>query len=116
MTRTTFTLLVSAFLLAFVFTARAQSSLWVRPGGCDTATCGSSCNGTFECPLDTIQAALDELPYGGTVLLFPGTYSGEGNSNITLKGAQYTIKYVLDTHHEHYFGDLQSITVPGPNR
>merc|ERR1711879_510725 len=91
MTRTTFTLMVSAFLLAFVFTARAQSSLWVRPGGCDTAACASSCNGTFECPLDTIQDALDELPYGGTVLLFPGTYSGEGNSNITLKGAQYTI-------------------------
>merc|ERR1711879_473214 len=55
MTRTTFTLLVSAFLLAFVFTARAQSSLWVRTGGCDTATCGSPCNGTFACQLATID-------------------------------------------------------------
>jgi hypothetical protein len=93
MARTTLILLVSAFLLAFAFTARAQSSLWVKPGGCSADTCGASCNGTFECPVDTIKAALNKLPYGGTVLLFPGTYSGAGNSNITLKGAQYTIKY-----------------------
>ena len=91
MARTSIILLVSAFLLAFAFTARAQSSVWVQPGGCSATACGSSCNGTFECPVDTIKAALNKLPYGGTVLLFPGSYSGAGNSNITLKGAQYTI-------------------------
>jgi hypothetical protein len=71
---------------------------WARPGGCDPTICGPTCNGSFECPLPTIQAAVNALgPGGGQVSLYAGTYQGAGNSDIRLANGQYTIKYARNS-------------------
>lgn len=40
----------------------------------------------------TIQAAIDDSNDGGTVLVAPGTYTGEGNRDIDFRGKSITVK------------------------
>ena len=41
---------------------------------------------------NTIQAAIDDANNGDTVLVTPGTYTGEGNRDIEFKGKAITVK------------------------
>jgi pectin methylesterase-like acyl-CoA thioesterase len=57
---------------------------------CVNITCGTSV-----CPCWSIQNAIDQVPYNSTtyeVLVMPGTYRGEKNTNITFAGKQLTLR------------------------
>jgi len=42
--------------------------------------------------LATIQKAIDTVPDGGTVVVFPGTYRGPGNRDLDFKGKAITVR------------------------
>jgi hypothetical protein len=66
--------------------------IWVRPFNVPCpASCGL-CNGTFTCPVATIQDALGLLPWGGTVRLFSVTYA---INDPALTAGAFTILYVM---------------------
>jgi len=91
-------MMVVAFTAIALVCAQLQNMCWARPGGCDLAICGLTCNDSFKCLLPTIQAAVNALgPGGGQVSLYAGTYQGAGNSDIRLANGQYTIKYACNS-------------------
>eukprot|EP01084_Bolivina_argentea_P146897 257104_1 len=54
------------------------------------ASCGSSCDGTSSSPFTTIQAGLDAA--GSVLTIYDGTYTGEGNVNLTISNSYTTIQ------------------------
>jgi len=60
------------------------------PGNPDTSDPNE--NGTPDHPFDAIQEAIDTAVYRDTILVLDGTYTGEGNRDITYGGEAMTVK------------------------
>ncbi len=87
-------LLHAAFLTLAVKAQSSEPVVTAKPGGCNLTLCGGSCDGSSTCPVATIADGVALLPTGGTISLLAGTYTGQGNANVTLAGSSYRIVYV----------------------
>ncbi len=87
-------LLQAAFLTLAVNAQSSEPVVTAKPGGCNLTLCGGSCDGSSTCPVATIADGVALLPTGGTISLLAGTYTGQGNANVTLAGSSYRIVYV----------------------
>jgi hypothetical protein len=76
-------------LLLFHFNSFAYSTVYVDTVGDDTYG-----NGTRLNPYKTIQRGLDSASNGDKIVVMPGTYTGDGNRNITFKGKAVTLQSV----------------------
>lgn len=68
----------SFFLLVVLCTASMSKTIYVDNDG--------------QADFNTIQSAIDDSNDGDTVLVAPGTYTGEGNRDIDFKGKAITVK------------------------
>jgi hypothetical protein len=76
------------FLLFLIIASQSvAATIHVSISGNDTTGTGASAS-----PYATIQKAVDVSQNGDTVLVAPGTYSGEGNRAINLRGKQITMR------------------------
>lgn len=77
--------------------ANPEGVVAVSVNGSDTEGTGSlgkpvAGNGTVPKPLASLGAALSIAPANATVLLYPGTYSGLANRNVSVDGKSVTIR------------------------
>jgi hypothetical protein len=86
-------LLVISFCLTVLAQTASRPSVTIKPGGCDLTECGT-CNGTSTCPVATIAEGVALLSSGGGIVsLLAGTYTGQGNADVTLTNGDYSIRY-----------------------
>jgi len=62
------------------------------PGPGDPAVSDRSENGSAEHPFDSIQEAIDHAHSTEAIIILPGTYTGNSNRNIDLKGKPVTVR------------------------
>ena len=62
------------------------------PGPGDTAVSNPLEDGSSDHPFDTIQEAIDMAEPSETVIVLPGTYTGQGNRDLDFKGKSITVK------------------------
>lgn len=62
------------------------------PGSRDSARSDPDENGTIEHPFDAIQEAIEAAVSGDTVVLLRGTYTGDGNRDLDLRGKAITLR------------------------
>ena len=62
------------------------------PGPGDTNISDPLEDGSSDHPFDTIQEAIDITIPGETVIVLPGTYTGQGNRDLDIKGKSITVR------------------------
>ena len=83
---------VSTANLASTALTATSSAVYVSPTGSDTSGTGTSSN-----PYQTISKAISSTSNEGTIYLYNGTYSGTGNTGITIDSKNLTITAMDNT-------------------